>query len=159
MLPRKLSIGELSVISKHTRAINEFLDSEYSHLLVLEDDAILSEFSLEKIRSLLWNTRFDYYDLAGGDGIKAYPSVICNTPYITGEILKSPNTRTSCAYILNKSTAKDIITRFKTPCMPIDWQMMYALRNIPTPATVFWSTDELVTHGSSLGKVQSWRIN
>jgi hypothetical protein len=157
MQPRTLNYGDLSVMSKHFRAMDDFLSTNLDYLMVLEDDAILNESSISRCRLLVQEVCFDYLDIGGGDGIE------CSTlqEEIGGfnlEKIFTRATRTACAYIVSRRAAECIARVLVDPVMPVDWSISYALQMLPTDAEVYWSCDSLVLHGSSIGNVRSWRV-
>ena len=155
--PRLLINGELSVISKHHRAMKNFLKSSNDYLLVMEDDVILKKNALKKIKKLVNENYIDYIDLAGGDGLKATEE---NTIIMSG--LKLENklnraTRTACSYLVSRKIAKLISRDLNKPTMPIDWSISYSLSNNKERIKVYWLDEDLFEHGSSIGAINSWR--
>jgi hypothetical protein len=156
MQPRNLNYGDLSVMSKHLRAMEDFLCSDLDYLMVLEDDAILNHASISSCRLLIQQFCFDYIDIGGGDGIECSHNIQKIGGFNLEKIL-SRATRTACAYIVSRRAAECIARVLMNPVMPVDWSISYALQKLPCDAEVFWSCDSMVLHGSSIGSVRSWR--
>ena len=154
--PRALSLGELSVISKHYRAINNFLGSDNSQLLIMEDDVIFNESSFDSIDKFVSSNRFDFVDFAGGDGINCNPDKLQCVEGITGETINLKSTRTACCYMISKKFAYHLASCLSTPVLPIDWSISYAL-SVFQDASVFWVDDKIFSHGSCVGLHTSWR--
>jgi len=157
MNPRQLTQGDISVCSKHFRAISDFLLSPCDYLLVLEDDAIIVSSPLEFIDELLQHTHFDYLDLAGGDGIECNQSNILTYGSVLVEHISYRSTRTACSYVLSKRSALAAMQSMQPLTMPIDWSIAFALATMPTDTLVFWAQNQPIIHGSSSGYYKSWR--
>ena len=157
--PRKLTNGDLSVLSKHWRALKTFLSSSNDYLIVFEDDVIIMDGSLEKISLSLENAYFDYLDLAGGDNILCNSQ---NTRKIAGLLVEEifhKSTRTACAYLVSRRCAELLFLFLSYPVMPIDWAISRALNCPNEQIRVFWLAEKLFEHGSCSGKVKSWRYD
>ena len=72
LMPRELNRGDLSVMAKHKRIMENFVSNSYDYVLILEDDDNQKCFS--KIQELMDILPVDYIDLAGGDNIKTNQS-------------------------------------------------------------------------------------
>lgn len=155
-LPRSLSYGEISVLSKHYRAIKAFLNTDNSQLMVMEDDVIFDLPSFEVIEKFVASNSFDYVDFAGGDGINCYESKLESVQGITGERNLLKSTRTACCYLISKRFAYQLSSCLYGPVLPIDWAISYAL-TLLKDSSVFWVDDKLFLHGSCIGSHLSWR--
>lgn len=157
MKPRSLTGGDLSVISKHKRALESFLFSADDYVVVLEDDAILEAVFITSLKSICNHLSFDYLDFAGGDNLH------CDDKHVRYEygfefeykLLRS--TRTACGYVCSRRAALAIIRELEKPYMPIDWSISVALSRLPTDCQVFWLKSPIASHGSSVGLYRSWR--
>ena len=154
--PRELNRGDLSVMAKHKRIMENFVSSSYDYVLILEDDAIIKNNALTKIQELIDILPVDYIDLAGGDNIKTNQSNLSKIKSIFVEKISNGATRTACAYILSRNAAEAAIETLKYPCMPIDWSISLALSKNKS-FDCYWIHDSLIEHGSCTGKVVSWR--
>jgi len=154
--PRSLSHGEISVISKHYRAINDFLNTDTSHLMVMEDDVIFNLHSLESVENFIASNPFDFVDFAGGDNIHCHESRLETVRGISGEKNEFKSTRTACCYLISKRFAYQLCACLYRPVLPIDWSISYAL-SLLQDSTVFWVEDKLFLHGSCIGSHLSWR--
>ena len=155
--PRKLSFGDLSVISKHHQALELFLHSSDDYALICEDDVIFAEASLKAIHDLAQGLCFDFIDIAGGDGLitKSVDLVVNDRFHLEQKFNLS--TRTACCYLISRRYAEALTTVLQSPVFPIDWSMSFAFTLIPSNPLVYWLRNSLAEHGSSTGKVISWR--
>ena len=153
---RKLERGDLSVMAKHKRVMENFLEGKSDYVLVLEDDAVINKDALNKIRKLINTLPLDYLDIAGGDNIKTNQSKVEILESIGIEKIKNGATRTACAYILSRNAAEESLRILKYPCLPIDWSISVAL-SLNKDFNCYWMRDSLIQHGSCTGKVVSWR--
>lgn len=156
MQPRKLSSGDLSVLSKHYNAIKDFLLSDANYLLVLEDDAILGGNFLSTVKSFISCTMFDFVDLAGGDGILCNPTRLHRYGGLLGEIVELRGTRTACGYLTGRTIALELLQSINNKIFPIDWALSYGL-SLCSSANVLWVETDIIKHGSCVGTYRSWR--
>jgi len=157
MLPRCLTEGDLSVISKHLRAVNDFLNSSDDYLLIMEDDVIISPQAIAQLHILIQELIFDFIDIAGGDGLLVlnHHLSILETFFLEQKINFA--TRTACAYILSRNSASKLSSILSNPVMPIDWSLSVALHSLHQCMGVYWLDGDFMVHGSSVGSVRSWR--
>ena len=155
--PRPLAKGEISVLSKHQNALERFLCGNSDYVLILEDDAIIEKGAFKILKDLVNNTSFDYYDIAGGDGITCKEENLVHMNGIEGEINILQATRTACAYIASRTTALAIVDELQRIIMPIDWSISVALKKTEQKQQVFWLNKHIITHGSCTGQITSWR--
>ena len=160
MKPRQLEIGELSVIYKHYKAIEDFLRSNNDYCLIFEDDALVSEDGLNFIRKILHDvrmTKFDFIDFAGGDNLRLTKSTEIPTNEVKVQNITWRSSRTACCYAINRRYAEAFHKNCRIPFMPIDWMLSYvAAKN---QFNVAWIENGYIRHGSSIGEIKSWRKN
>lgn len=157
MKPRSLTGGDLSVISKHKRALESLLFSTDDYIVVLEDDAILESVFITSLKSICNHLTFDYLDFAGGDNLNCNDKDIRCVDSFELEYKVLRSTRTACGYVCSRRAALAIIRELEKPCMPIDWSISVALARLPPDCQVFWLKSPIASHGSSVGLYQSWR--
>ncbi|KZR70723.1 hypothetical protein PMIT1318_01863 [Prochlorococcus marinus str. MIT 1318] len=157
MLPRRLTLGDLSVISKHLRAVNDFLITSEDYLLIMEDDVILAPQAISQLNRLIQEHIFDFIDIAGGDGLKVHEHHLSLLDTFYLEEKTNCATRTACAYILSRNSASVVSTTLSSPVMPIDWSLSVALHSRNQRMGVYWLDGDIMVHGSSVGLVKSWR--
>ena len=144
MLPRKLSLSEISLTLKHLAALKQIRKLD-EPALIIEDDVIIKPFSKELIEKafVLCKQKYDYIDLGGG----------CNLPLFKNDKqiknfenfidLKIPRSRTTAAYMINAN----IIAKNLMPIvMPIDWQLQYLF--LEYNFRVAWAIPPAFIHGS-----------
>lgn len=128
---RKLSMGEISLATKHMKIMEKIVSENIDLAMVLEDDVIIKEKEFLKFNELLEKTPKDF-DLVyfclnfpynvfrqktfkgkgqprGHNVLKAYP----------------PNSRTTDGYIITKEAAKKYIDNVKSIILPFDFEMNY----------------------------------
>ena len=154
LLPKELSKTNLSLNLKHREAWKRLADESCEYGLIMEDDIIMkkeNENSIQKKITELINTGADYIDLAGGAGLRPGNG----WPFKEEELMKgaykveTKTTRTTCAYLIKKKCAIELL-RLRQPILfPIDIQLTYLFQFIE--AKVIWPSDELFVHGSEHG--------
>ena len=157
LLPRCLTTGDLSVLSKHLKALNDFLQGSDDCLLIMEDDVIISSQGILNLHKLIQKLSFDFIDIAGGDGllVQHHDVNILDTFFLENK--KNLSTRTACAYLVSRNSAYQLMMILKNPVMPIDWSLSVSLHFISSRLGVYWLDGDFMTHGSSVGAVKSWR--
>ena len=156
--PRELTFGDLSVLSKHHQALNCFLNTTDDFALICEDDVIFSQHSLHSIHKLAQGLTFDFIDIAGGDGLVTHKVDFVVDDRISLELKNNYATRTACCYLVSRRYAEYLVKVLSHPVFPIDWSMAYAFSLFPSKPLVYWLCNPLAEHGSSVGKVTSWRV-
>ena len=156
--PRELSFGDLSVISKHHQSLNSFLNTDDDFCLICEDDVIFYENSLSYIHELVQNLSFDFVDIAGGDGLNTSNADVIVSRNLQLEQKFNFATRTACCYLVSRRYAEKLSLVLNSPVFPIDWSMSFAFSLFSFTPLVFWLCNNLADHGSSSGKVTSWRL-
>jgi len=156
---RRLRSGDLSVMSKHRRALRSFVESNEQYVLVMEDDAQINSDSLRLCRDLAGVGGFSYIDVGGGDGISARHQD--SYELLSGfsvERVWTCSSRTACAYIASKEAAESILHVLDIPVMPIDWSISVGLspKRLKN-SKVLWALTPPIIHGSCSGDVKSWR--
>ena len=87
MAYRELEKGDKSVMFKHYKACEEFLESNDDYMMVMEDDAIFARRSvIEEVKSMISESKFDYYDIAGGDNLQCNRDKLIKINGIEGEL-------------------------------------------------------------------------
>ena len=155
--PRELSYGDLSVISKHHQALVSFLRSHDDYCLICEDDVIFSDNALSIIHDLVQNFSFDFVDIAGGDGLTTSNADVTINKSLQLEKKSNFATRTACCYLVSRRYAEKLSLVLRSPVFPIDWSMSFAFSLFTSSPLVYWVCNNLAEHGSSTGKVISWR--
>lgn len=155
--PRELSYGDLSVISKHHQAVKSFLLSTDDFALICEDDVIFEPSSLLSIHKLAQGPPFDFIDIAGGDDLYANKVDIIIDDSFQLERKYNCATRTACCYLISRRYAEKLSTVLDSPIFPIDWSLSFSFSLFTLPPLVYWLFNSLAEHGSSTGKVISWR--
>jgi hypothetical protein len=150
LTPKKLSLTNLSLNLKHRLAwqrANSRPACEY--ILVCEDDILIRECSAESIDSILSNDLFgyDYIDLAGGAGLSGH-DVFLQTHECIHHVTTF-STRTTCAYIMRRSLADQLLSIRIPILFPIDFQLTY-LFSLIRPK-VGWLATPVFDHGSVTG--------
>jgi len=158
MEPRILTNGDLSVIHKHKRALKSLLFADEDYVVVLEDDAILEPEFLNSLQSICNQLTFDYLDFAGGDNLQCNPNHVQSINGFEFEHKTLRSTRTACGYVCSRRAALAIVQELEKPYMPIDWSISVALNRISTDCQVYWLKSTIASHGSCVGRYQSWRI-
>ena len=156
--PRELSFGDLSVISKHHQALISFLRTSDDYCLICEDDVIFSDHTLSVIHDLAQSMIFDFVDIAGGDSLHTRNADVFVNESLKLETKSNFATRTACCYLVSRRYAEQLCLVLQSPIFPIDWSMSFAFSLFTVPPLVFWVCNNLAEHGSSTGKVTSWRL-
>ena len=118
-------------------ALEKFLSGNSDFALILEDDALIEKNSFRALEKLINESDFDYYDIAGGDGIEVNDKSLIEFNEIYGEANRYQSTRTACAYITSRNSASAIVDELNEMIMPIDWAISVALKKIRPKAKVF----------------------
>lgn len=152
LTPGQISLTNLSLNLKHRHCWNiiSSLDSEYG--LILEDDVIFKDNSIDQILSLLECDDikyFDYIDLAGGCMLKPIGQNFNKFNSSNIYSLSVPSTRTTCAYLISKNLASHLIKSQQKIMFPIDFQLTYCLNLLD--CNVGWIDPEIFIHGSEHG--------
>ena len=156
LTPKQISLTNLSLNLKHRYCWASILDSNAEFGLVLEDDIIFKDTSIDQLFTLLKNIDlkyFDYIDLGGGcmlkpDGLNFSQFNDTNIYY-----LKVPSTRTTCAYLISKDFASPLISNQPKIMFPIDFQLTYCFNIFQSK--VGWIDPEIFIHGSEHGYYNS----
>ena len=154
LTPKILSKTNLSLNLKHREAWRRLAESESKYGLIMEDDVILKEEKKHELKNEINELLMldaDYIDLGGGAGL--HPTE--GWPFTKEEkkqdvyVVSTKSTRTTCAYLIRKQLAIDLL-KLKEPILfPIDIQLTYLFQCIE--AKVLWPKDELFIHGSEHG--------
>ena len=77
--------------------------------MVMEDDAIFARKGvIQMVRRMISVSKFDYYDIAGGDNLECNVDRIITINGIEGEIIESRASRTACCYVVSREAASYI---------------------------------------------------
>lgn len=147
MLPRKLSLSEISLTLKHLEALKQISKLDEPSLII-EDDVIMKPNSKELIEKayFLCKQKYDYIDLGGGCNLPLFENDKQIKGYGNFIDLKVPRSRTTAAYMINSKSA-NIIAKNLTPIvMPIDWQLQYLF--LKNEFKVAWTNPPAFIHGS-----------
>ena len=156
------------VTNKHMKAWDTCLESKAEYLIVLEDDAVFGDESIERIASLVdVVSEMEgpvYVDLAGGFPISALR--IGHLAQDRREGLtryRKPVTNTACAYLLNgkmiDQSMQLLCARPRFRLVAIDWLinwMFMELGKAGTRVTCFHTEPPALQHGSFTGDFNAW---
>lgn len=152
-LPRRLKTFELSLLLKHRAVYQQILANNYSFGIVLEDDFILSDNSINALNKILTNKTldWDFIDIAGGAGLtpRQQDEEVCPGLFS----MLPPRTRTTCGYLISNRLCKDIINLNIPPTAPCDWELTYFMQQLNAKA--YWTMPTVILHGSELKMYQS----
>jgi len=159
----KLKMAEISVMCKQVHAW-EHMSGEYA--LILEDDVILDDNFKEKLDAYLSQLPPDFDALFIGNGanlhiphdiVKASPGNVFLRTHDATHWGGMGATRCLDSYIIKKSTANAISSRFKSINTiihtPIDWLANILLKVVN--ARVYWAEPTIVRQGSEVGLFKS----
>ncbi len=150
LTPGRLSLTNLSLNLKHKLAWERgSARPNCNYIIVFEDDVLLQENSVDLINLMIENDLFgyDYIDIAGGAGLSGWDVYTQTNRYV--HHITRFSTRTTCAYIMRKSVALQLISA-KTPILfPIDFQLTYMFSLIRPK--VGWLDPPAFQHGSVIG--------
>lgn len=164
---------ETAVTNKHLKAWEEFRNSSFEFLLVMEADATWTEsqrtFLARTIESLS-NETPAYLSISGGlDMEKLRINMLINQreSFACQEVLTfcKPVTNTSCAYIINRPLVDLLLAAASAPSnatwkqLPIDWYMNSLFIHLSAKdAKIVCKhfNPPLLLHGSMTGTFASW---
>ena len=156
------------VTNKHMKAWNTCLESEAEYLIVVEDDAVFRDDSIERIASLADFVsdveRPIYVDLAGG-----FPISTLKIGHLAqdrrGGLTRYRKlvTNTACAYLLNRKmidrSMQFLLARPHFRLVAIDWLinwMFMELEKTGTHGACFHMDPPALQHGSFTGDFDAW---
>ncbi len=154
----KLEREILEVTQMHLRALERGVEDGVEWLLVLEDDAILTENFLHTVESIIQKrtNRPIWINLNSGAGLgytSSDPKVDKNGLFQ----VKPASTKCATAYMINKSymlKSCNVISEHGVPTwLPIDF--IYQVINRKINAKSYWAHPEVVIQGSESGKYKS----
>jgi GR25 family glycosyltransferase involved in LPS biosynthesis len=167
-MPSQISGSELSLNLKHRTALGRFLMSPANLCIVLEDDAIPIPTTSHLIELLTKLTdeeknRHLYIDLGGGCRLNycSYSGITSHVVLLEHRLYDviNPSSRTTCAYLVNKSFAEYFLTLFPQPFAPIDFEYLFCLQTIHKSGTQNlrnqWLDPPAFLHGSQEYNLQS----
>lgn len=160
---------EMTVSNKHINAYSYALQTKTDYLIILEDDAVFKNNSIEKIFNLInnlsdKNTYPVYIDLAGGCDIADLK--ISKLEYkkdSSFRYYKKPVTNTACCYLINREQLrlfdyyliKNPISRY----LGIDWMMNKLFIDQSKDgilAKCLHTDPTFLKHGSVTGEYKPW---
>lgn len=157
---QKISLGSTSLILKHQFAYNK-ISSIDDTCLILEDDAILCESFMDKLKSYVEQlpNDFDMLFIGDGCGLHIESSKILPDKLVYEKTLYPTHwggdgaTRCTDSYIVSKKCAEKLCTyisniNYKIN-LPIDWWLNVVARQLNLK--VYWAEPTIVTQGSSNG--------
>lgn len=119
-----MSPSEVGCALSHLNALKKFLDSEYSHAIILEDDIEGNDKQLKIINKMVPILRNNYIFIPGGqEGVntsRLYGKKIHDNLY---KIPKAshPYIRRACCYVIPKETAQKILLKQNKMLVIADW--------------------------------------
>ena len=156
LTPERISLTNLSLNLKHRYVWQSIIKSNAEYGLVLEDDIIFTDNSIEKVLELINNKNirfFDYIDLGGGCMLKPYGVNFKKVRDTSIYSLEIPTTRTTCAYLISRKMATQLIENKQKIMFPIDFQLTYCFNILQSK--VGWADPEIFIHGSEHGYYNS----
>lgn len=147
MLPRKLSLSEISLTLKHLSALKQ-ISKLNEPALIIEDDVIIKPITKELIEKafVLCKQKYDYVDLGGGCNLPLFKNDKQIKIYENFIDLNIPRSRTTAAYMINAKAANMIAKNLTPIVMPIDWQLQYLF--LKYNFRVAWAIPPAFIHGS-----------
>ena len=164
---RLSSIGQLSLILKHDQSIRNFLQSNYSYALIIEDDAIISVNALDRLNLLLGEVKdlpFSnsplFLDVGEGASMSLSSLIFMNKRILRNVYkMKIKACRTTCAYVINRPFANKWVSEFNNSTFPSDFIgsdfLMSGFLSY-FDINVLWAYPSYISHGSENG---SWISN
>ncbi|WP_131592489.1 glycosyltransferase family 25 protein [Synechococcus sp. BS55D] len=154
MTPGVISLTNLSLNIKHRYAWAELLRSGEDYAIIVEDDIVFTEETVEALSTIITSeaySQYDYIDIAGGAGLSVNGSKIFRQdPGVPNLFeVETRSTRTTCGYIMNKRLAAQLLLTTVPIIFPIDFQLTY-LFSIIKPR-VAWCHSPPFVHGSEAG--------
>ncbi len=156
ILCKPLSLAEVSIFEKHRECLRRIVASGKPYSLVIEDDAIFSNTSIDQISTLMGLDLGlnSFIDIAGGAGLS--PINVFTHDFKSGIGLykiSPPFTRTICSYVVGIEFAETFINLNPPPCVAIDHFYTYLFQTTLPP--VYWTMPTILGHGSELDRYQS----
>ena len=155
---KKLHDNLLQVTAMHLKALEKSRESASEWILVMEDDAILTEqfqyrlkeISSKKFRNPVW------INLNSGAGLMRtrFDSKVNDLGLFR---VRPPTTRCTTAYLLNKKYVIEAIKSFRASGVPdfLPIDVIYQIMNRAIGAKAFWSEPSIVIQGSESGNYGS----
>ena len=157
--PRELRKSELSLYYKHLSLLEVFMKSEQDFLLILEDDAIISETAVNSILDLINNSHFSLADLAGGCNLSLkgimIPTYSSSDSKLEAYAVPWKSSRTTCCFIISKDFAYQcLFSDIHHYILPIDWMYTLILQQAQHNISL-WVENLEIIHGSMQGLYNS----
>jgi hypothetical protein len=161
---------EVIVTDKHIRAWDQFLESDSDYFLVLEDDVIFVDDSIDRFCRLLKKIQqYEeinalYVDLAGGVSSDELGIEKLTLTREEGLIFyQKPVTNTACAYLVNRTTVsqfREILMDFPSHrLIGVDWmmnQLFIDMVKSSQKVICIHSDVPIFRHGSASGAFSAW---
>ena len=156
--------AELSLHLKHIHVYREMMLHDYEDVLVFEDDVVLSDDFMNKLKAYMTQLPKDYDMLFIGDGcnlhIPKYMQVPNKNIYekCLHETKWGGNGAARCtdSYVIHKRCAKKICdyivnlkTKIDSPNGGVDWWLNDVARELSLK--VYWAEPTIVSQGSQIG--------
>ena len=151
--PTPLSLAEVSLILKHREAWTRIAQADSEYAIVAEDDIIFTEQSLRYLVQLLdaLPQDADYIDIGGGCGLKPRLGNKCVNGFFFE--IHPPRDRTTCATILSRSFARQLVALRPPICLHPDWTLTWAFTQLQSK--VYWVEPTVFGHGSEMNVYRS----
>lgn len=167
---RRSSAIDAFVTSKHLRAWDACIESEADYLIVLEDDAVFRDDSIEAIMSVLGvvsgiETEGPIYvDLAGGFSVAALRiGHLVQDRCDSLTRYRKMVTNTGCAYLLNREMIERsmcfLLARPHYRLIALDWfmnRMFMEFEKTGVQGICFHADPPALQHGSFTGEFGAW---
>jgi len=155
---RNLNRAEISCTIKHIVALNESSKVNEDYSLILEDDVICSDRIINlNIESIVKNAPSDWDSIFLGSGCgidfmsqKLKNSIIFNDSYAK---INHPTTNCAEAYLIKKSSAKQIYDSIVPFQLVSDWELAYHFYKLNM--NVYWYIPPIFEQGSKNGTYNS----
>lgn len=155
------SLSTIEHCLQHYTALARFLCCEDELCLVLEDDAIINcsrnDLEVFTIAAMQLSRNMEsgcYFDLSDGCRLKPYShEALYSAAGFSMAKMNPPRSRTSAAYLLDKSAAARISLFLQQAYMAIDWHITYCLNM--ASINCFWISQPFFCEGSGHGLMKS----
>ena len=158
---------ERFVTAKHIQAWRQFASSPYSGLVVIESDATLTPDSVNRVTVVVAQLSVDeliYVNLAGGlDRRDISIEHLAATQMNGMTSFTRPVTNTSCAYAVNRSAVRELLTFLSTNpkagTLGIDWlfnSFFMSWTSAGNTIRCLHCQPPALMHGSLVGITDSW---
>lgn len=148
---RPLKSSEVSLAYKHWKCYEDMVLEDIEIGLILEDDVILCKNFQSVLLKFLQQTPRDWdaIFIGSGSGLRVRDRVPGQVAYLKAH----PAAKCTDSYLISRSTAHYLYQRLDRVCLPIDFELSWALKSIN--AKVYWWEPPLVIQGSQSGLYDS----